>query len=315
MTDNKTLSVSTINIYGVPVNNISKRHYIVAESLLDQKSGIICIQELASRYSKDIIINKLKSEYIYNIFSYQYCKYNLISMFPSIYLSLCAIYVDSLILSMISIIFMPNVMLFILNLISKQDYFAQTTLVNKKICDYLEPIKQVSFLDIYSFKKILEYWFCNSFLHPGFSISRCVKNNKTSFIIVNCHLIPCESSYIIRMSQVQRIIEAVGIEMKKHECDKLIWCGDFNADPSEPCINLIRNDLSYMIHGIDDELITCSSSNNSMAVNGKPCEKRIDYIISSSNIICENIKLFCDGKNYPIVSDHFGVVSNFLVFS
>ena len=103
MTDKKTLSVSTINIYGVPVDNISKRHYEATESLLNQNSDIICIQELASAHSKNIIINKLKSDYIYNIFTYQYCKYNLISMFPSIYLSLVAVYINSLILSIILI--------------------------------------------------------------------------------------------------------------------------------------------------------------------------------------------------------------------
>ena len=173
---------------------------------------------------------------------------------------------------------MPNATLFILNLISEQDYFAQTILVNKKMCDSIEPIKLVTFTDRYSFENFVDYWFCNTFLHPGFSISRCVKNDKTSFIIVNCHLLPCEKSYINRISYVKRIIEAIEIEMEKYECDKLIWCGDFNADPSEPCINLIRKNLKYMIHNRESinskNLITCSSIKNFLAVNGKPVEKR-----------------------------------------
>lgn len=293
--NNKEISISTFNIYGIYTENMIERNKKIANILLDQKSDIICLQELSSHISKSIILNTLSLEYIYDIYSDSSSKYNIISMFPSILLSFFCIYCNSLILSFLSILFLPSVSKEYFNIIYNCDMFAQGIFVRKKICDELQLLRQISFTDIYQYNNLLEYWFCNTFLHPGFAISRCIKNNKTEFIIVNCHLIPCERNYNIRLSQVKQIIKYIDIEMKKYKCNSVIWCGDFNANPDEPCIQYIRE--LYNIHSDSKTLITYSG-------------KQIDYIISSKNIKSKNISIFGHSEKYPVVTEHFGILCN-----
>ncbi len=105
---------------------------------------------------------------------------------------------------------------------------------------------------------------------------------------------------------------------KEVVCKKdLVWLmGDFNNSPQVrgEGYDLVRNSYWY------DSFDLAETKEGENTVNGaidgwrhKDIKggMRLDYIWCSKSVVVTNYKVVFDGKNYPVVSDHYGVMINY----
>lgn len=99
--------------------------------------------------------------------------------------------------------------------------------------------------------------------------------------------------------------------LKRSQTDNLkILMGDFNTD----AINNPEDYKKILFQGLYDTYTDAIEKDNGITVGGNidgwsksKEDKRIDYIFSNRKIKVLNSKVIFNGKNHPVVSDHYGL--------
>ena len=86
----------------------------------------------------------------------------------------------------------------------------------------------------------VQWWVQHTFFRPGFVLARCLDSTgATTALVCNTHLILGPANPY-RVRQVSRIHEHIERAKKRFCCERVVWCGDFNAGASEACIALVK---------------------------------------------------------------------------
>ena len=99
--------------------------------------------------------------------------------------------------------------------------------------------------------------------------------------------------------------------LKRSQTDNLkILMGDFNTD----AINSPEDYKMILSQGLYDTYTVAIEKDSGITVGGNidgwsksKEEKRIDYIFSNKKIKVLSSKVIFNGKNHPVVSDHYGL--------
>ena len=99
--------------------------------------------------------------------------------------------------------------------------------------------------------------------------------------------------------------------LKRSQTDNLkILMGDFNTD----AINNPEDYKKILFQGLYDTYTDAIEKDNGITVGGNidgwsknKEDKRIDYIFSNRKIKVLSSKVIFNGKNHPVVSDHYGL--------
>ncbi|MEE0943959.1 MAG: endonuclease/exonuclease/phosphatase family protein [Clostridia bacterium] len=106
--------------------------------------------------------------------------------------------------------------------------------------------------------------------------------------------------------QWERFVESV-------DTNADIWIlGDFNCTPDSPSYSLITNSGWYDCYKLSlekDDGVTVAGS--IAGWDNNTSKKRIDYIFTNKKKRIKSTKVIFNGKNKAVVSDHFGVLSEF----
>lgn len=108
----------------------------------------------------------------------------------------------------------------------------------------------------------------------------------------------------------EKMVDNIKTILKRSENDNLkVLMGDFNTDYNSKLeyMNILNEGLydTYTMAKMKDDGITVNK-----VIDGWPgnfSNKKLDYIFTNKEVKVEYSKVVFNGKNYPIVSDHFGL--------
>lgn len=112
-------------------------------------------------------------------------------------------------------------------------------------------------------------------------------------------------------NQEEKMADNIQTILKRSQTDNLkILMGDFNTD----AINSPEDYKMILSQGLYDTYTMAKEKDSGITVGGNidgwsksKEEKRIDYILSNKEIKVKSSKVIFNGKNHPVVSDHYGL--------
>lgn len=111
--------------------------------------------------------------------------------------------------------------------------------------------------------------------------------------------------------ETENMVDNIQTVLKRNKKDILkVFMGDFNTD----AIGNVKDYEVILAQGLIDTYTEAKEKDNGITVSkdihgwaNSKSEKRIDYIFTTEKLDVLSSKVIFNDKNYPVVSDHFGV--------
>lgn len=316
------LHIITYNTFSEP-NNYKHRHDRINKKLLSFDSDIICLQEVATTYSKSLLNSTFDNHtIIFSSDNYSNNKISYLIPFFIFIVSYCIYRFNkplSIILCVIAIVCIPVVMRFIFEYIMRLVFYhsynihidkINTTglclILNKSKFRNIRVLRDKQF-DNHSYQleyNILKFIFNINIPKPGYILILVTDNNGKQLLVCNCHL----SLGLYNNKKISQIQEIFNDIDKCSEYDNVIICGDFNSNKDSEEIQYIQNTGYKSIH--DD--ITWDPEYNSYC-NYEKENTQLDYIFIKGKVTDICTRTIMNEKS--ILSDHYGIMASVVIES
>ena len=314
------MKIITYNIQTDPTeeDNLSKKRITdMCKYIKNQNSDIICLQEVATPETREIINNIFKDKY-YIIHSNHFKIKDIpkIAFLPAFLCLFLMIYFKYKLLFILTIILIPYITLYCLypfhkmirNLV-KEEFDAQAlcVLISKDKYNNIEILKTKAF-NVHGYEigwpnlfHIPLNWFQIAYLRPGFTLLSMNKiNTGEKIIICNLHL-ATGFTRSNRLDQVKELISILINLKKKYKNFHIFMVGDFNTEKGSE-LDLLKQYMTNMT----PNMITWDKNNPRINYDR---HEQIDYIWYKShnykNYVKKKTKIL--GVNLDL-SDHYGIL-------
>jgi hypothetical protein len=322
----KPVSILSLNICADQISTFYSRFNTITNNILNIKPNIIFFQEAATiplqRFTDTYHVISSCHTPIFEIYHY-------IPTIFLLFLSTCMyLFYNNYYLFMLAFISLPQVLLQCIMTLNYYlfnsynfDWMGQTIFASKEHYTNIKLLEVTPFSytyrgyikpsQYYNIFLWISWWFRMLFIRPGFMIAKVYDNMNQEILLVSCHLVTGVTN-INRMKQVELINNAI----KKYNIKHVIWCGDFNADETQPEISMLAKygytDTCVKMNPIRllDYYYTWENNINPYTPPGEP-NQRVDYILYNDSFIAKKYTRIFDNINYPIVSDHYGIYTEF----
>jgi endonuclease/exonuclease/phosphatase family metal-dependent hydrolase len=348
----QTLKVLSMNTWGI-TTLLPERMELLIAGLLSRTPDVVCLQEVFAPAARTAIASGLAKHYYILSANHDSLHYPTLAYIPSamilvivsLFMHMSSAGASVWCLLLLSAIFLPQVLCKLITSYIRYktssrpsisaldhahapkcdtfDFLATCVLVRKEHCGSLELVASTPFSFTQrayplNMQKPWTWWFQMSYLRPGFLIGRCTCKDdpsKTLLLVVNVHLVVGVTN-IGRTGQVRCVLAAVEEAKRQYDCQRVVWCGDFNAHHTQPEISVMGQhglaDAAQLEDDVDhDRLYTWHNEQNPFVQPGEP-NARMDYVFYCRRSFAVVHYERCFDRP-PFVSDHFGVLAHLTI--